>query len=226
LTYLTQLINKMNKKNRQKRDIQPSLRIYCEGEKTEPNYFKGYIAQNVLPNPRLRVEVIKTKKNVPGQLVDQAVSDKKKFPLSIFWVVYDRESEQDCPADKVHKPAYDKAQKNDISVAISNVCFEVWLLLHFQETAKPYNNYDDLRNNSVLRTECKKRGLIDYDKGDKAIFNVLKENEIKQARIRAERMNQQTKANAEPSWTKPYQWNPYTNVHQLLDAIDEFAKQA
>jgi len=218
------------KKDRPYRDVKPVLHIYCEGEKTEPNYLNDYIAKYFPTNRLLKVVKIETtKKNTPKQLVDEAVAAKaaaKKNSLDddIFWVVYDRESEQKY-SDKLHASAYEKAIKHDINLAISNVCFEAWLLLHFKDTNAQYTCYDDLRNKSVLRTECQKRGISDYDKGNKAIFTKLKKNEIEIARERAIRINEQTKISADPSRTKPYQWNPYTDVYKLLDAIDEFANK-
>jgi hypothetical protein len=208
--------------DRPKKEVKPVLHIFCEGEKTEPNYLNGYI-DKFYPTIRPLIKIEPTKKNTPKELVTEALTFKKKSPdWDFFWVAYDRESEQKY-TDNHHAQAYDKAQNNTISLAISNVCFEVWLLLHFQETTKPYSNYDDLRDNSKLRNYCKQRGLPDYDKGNKAIFGVLKENEIRDARIRANRINKQTEESAAPSRTKPYQWNPYTGVYKLLFAIDKFA---
>lgn len=112
-------------------------------------------------------------------------------------------------------------KKHNIKISLSNVCFEVWLLLHFQNTVAAYSSYDDLRNNSNLRKECKNHGIKDYDKGDKEIFDVISEN-IDKAKDRAEKMNEATTNSANPSWTKPYQLNPYTDVHKLLEAIDKF----
>ncbi len=167
------------KNNRPKKEIKPVLHIYCEGEKTEPNYLNGYIDKFFPTNRRLKVIKIEaTKKNTPKQLVDEAVTAKiaaikNSLDEDVFWVVYDRESEQKY-TDALHALAYDKGQKHGISIAISNVCFEAWLLLHFQDTTASYSCYDDLRNNSVLRAECKIRGLIDYDKFRHATSNVFR----------------------------------------------------
>lgn len=216
------------KNNRPDRDVKPVFHIYCEGEKTEPNYINGYI-DKFFPTLRPLIKVEPTKKNTPVQLVNvavaaQAAAKKNSLDEDVFWVAYDRESEQKYK-DVLHAQAHDKAKSHGISVAISNVCFEIWLLLHFQHTNASYSCYDDLRNSSVLRAECKKRGLSDYDKGDKLIFTILKKDEIKDARERAIRINKQTENSADPSRTKPYQWNPYTDVYKLLDAIDNFAKE-
>jgi len=213
------------KRSNSNKDVKPVFHIYCEGE-TEEYYLEGYINKFYSGNRRLKViKIEKTAKNKGKELVTEAIECKKKCPKGdLFWVVYDLESEQEY-FDELHKIAYDKAEPKNISIAISNVCFEVWLLLHFQETVKPYNDYEDLRAHSQLQEKCKERGLSDYDKGNKQLFEIFEKIEIDQARKRAERMNQSTKNSANCSWTKPYQWNPYTNIYELLDAIDKFASE-
>ncbi|WP_082881018.1 RloB family protein [Methylomonas sp. DH-1] len=173
------------RKNRQEQKLKPVLRIYCEGAKTEPNYLQGYIDRFFPTNRLLKVIRIEdTKKNTPKQLVDEAVVAKKVANKSglndSFWVVYDRESEIKY-SEELHRNAYKKAQRNDVAVVLSNVCFEVWLLLHFQHTAAPYSCYDELRKNSPLRQEFRKRGISDYDKGEKTIFSLFSEQEIQNA---------------------------------------------
>lgn len=218
-----------SRKDRTEKNLKPVLRIYCEGAKTEPNYIQGYLDKFFSANRRLRIVRIEdTKKNTPKQLVDEAVSAKqraKKDGLTdSYWVVYDRESEHKY-SEQLHHDAYNKAQKNDVCVSLSNVCFEVWLLLHFVSTTASYSCYDDLRNNSTLRQECLNRGMTDYDKGEKAIFTIFSDVEIQQARSRAQTMNEQVLRGADPSHTFPYQLNPYTDVYKLLDKIDEIAQE-
>ena len=61
-----------------KRELKPVLHIFCEGEKTEPNYINGYLKKFCPGNRRLKViKVEKTRKNTPVQLVDEAVTLKK-----------------------------------------------------------------------------------------------------------------------------------------------------
>jgi hypothetical protein len=60
-----------------------------------------------------------------------------------------------------------------------------------------------------------------YEKGGKYRFA---SEQIAAARSNAKRMNKQTISGADPAWTQPHQWNPYTNVFELLDAIDVFGK--
>ncbi len=215
-------------KKRNKAEKQPFrvFHIYCEGEKTEPNYLRSYIVQR-FPGCRLLIVIEPTNKNTPVQLVEEAIEKQKEQQKAgatedIFWVVYDRESEQGYTNDR-HTKAREKAQAKDIQIALSNVCFEVWLLLHFQETVPPYSNYDDLIRNSPLRQHFCKHGLSDYDKGSKDIFKIVSA-QIGTARTRAKQLNTQTQNSADAAATQPHQWNPYTDVYKLLDAIDEFGR--
>ena len=203
------------KRKRQIQYFKPRLHIFCEGEKTEPNYLNGYL-EGHCPGTRLMV-VEKTNKNTPVQLVKVAINakkDKKNNPDGdIFWVVYDRESTTKYP-NSLHAEALGMAKQHGVNIALSNVCFEVWILLHFQNTSAPYDSYDDLYKHSNLKQYIPK-----YDKGTKRKFST---EEIKNARKHAKVLNENTENGAAPNWTKPHQWNPYTDVYKLLDAIDEF----
>lgn len=192
----------------------PRLHIFCEGEKTEPQYLLGYVETH-FPGTKLS-PVRKTDKNTPVQLVEEAIAAKKNNPDDDeFWVVYDREAANKYP-DGLHAEARIKAKAEGINIALSNVCFEVWILLHFQATVAPYDSYTDLRKNSYLT-----KHIPGYDKGAKRSFS---DEEVCMARKNAAKLNSQTIAGANPEWTQPHQWNPYTDVHTLLDAIDEFGK--
>lgn len=205
------------KQKRQQRDLKPRLHIFCEGEKTEPNYLNGYI-ERCFPGTQLTL-VRKTKKNTPVQLVKEAIAEKscRDTPEEDqFWVVYDRESPNKY-STALHAEAFDKAKANGIKIAFSNVCFEVWLLLHFQAAVPARNSCADLCTRSLL-----KKYIPDYAKGVKRSYTAA---EVSLARKNAIKLNKQTIAGANASSTKPYQWNPYTNVHELLDEMDVHEKK-
>jgi hypothetical protein len=86
---------KTRKKNT--RQVKPKIYIFCEGEKTEPSYIR-------LKKAAQQVNIEKTKKNTPVQLVDAAIkfSGKSDYENDQVWVVYDRESEHKYP-DQLQK---------------------------------------------------------------------------------------------------------------------------
>ncbi|GHT87867.1 hypothetical protein AGMMS49960_02560 [Betaproteobacteria bacterium] len=206
------------------RSIAPKLHIFCEGEKTEPDYFRHYLSlkdkESLSGSSRDPVVVIEQrKKNTPVQLVEEAVDKKKNYlEGDEVWVVYDRESEGRYP-DSLHAKARKKADANGVRIALSNVCFEFWLLLHFEYTAAAYNSCDQLLENSKLA----RQHIPNYEKGKARKYS---DKEIEMARKNAVRLNQQTMNGADPAWTQPHQWNPYTDVYKLLDAIDAWLSEA
>lgn len=200
-----------------------TLRIFCEGEKTEPNYIGGYIA--TLPNEERKaiIEVQKTRKCTAVQLVEEAIKLKRSpesLPDDEFWVVYDRESPAKY-SDALHAQAYDKALKFGVNVAICNVCFEYWLLLHFIDTDAPYQSYDDLKKNSALSNEVRQLCGCDYEKSSPYIFDALKDK-VSAARKRGERINKNGKDLAKKRGGRPFQINPYVGIVDLLQAMDDF----
>ena len=198
-----------------RRSLRPRLHIFCEGEKTEPNYLRGYIERKFLGTKLAPVR--ETSKNTPVQLVEEAIKEKNNNPPGdLFWVVFDREAENKY-TDALHNEARNKAKAAGVKIAFSNVCFEVWILLHFQASAAAYNNCADLLKRSTLKTY-----IEDYGKAKKRLFS---EREISAARMNAKALNQRTKAGADPTWRHPHQWNPYTDVYKLLDAIDVFGEK-
>lgn len=212
------------KKAPQNKTLGSVLHIYCEGEKTEPNYIQSYIDRNYPGNRSVSraVKIEDTRKNTPKQLVDVAVRHKKQPHCpegDVFWVVYDRESTIKYP-DALHADASKKAKDNGVNVALSNICFELWLLLHFRRNAASYSSYSDLIANSPLRDELQKMGIHSYEKGDR-IFSRI-QGGVSEARERAATMNAETKRLAANAEAKPHQLNPYTELGVLLDAIDNF----
>ncbi len=203
-----------NKQKKQKK-IEPVFHIFCEGEKTEPYYINGYI-DYFHSEHRNIILVEDTNKNTPVQLVETAIKAKESSPDNdVFWVVFDRESIVKYP-HKFHIDAKQKAESNGIEIAISNICFEFWLLLHLKYTTAGYINYDDLIKNSELKKLLKEKGLKkDYDKADTQIFALLK-NDISKAISNADKVCIRAIDTAEAGKVSPCYFNAYTDFHELL----------
>lgn len=200
-----------------------TLRIFCEGEETEPNYLRGYLRSIQADRRQTVVELEKTRKTTPVQLVEEAIRVKESpasLPDDEYWAVYDRESTAKYP-EELHQKAFELARRERVGVAISNVCFEYWILLHFVETSAPYASYDDLKRNSALENEIKKASGRSYDKAFGSIFDCV-EPFLTDARVRALRLNASGLSSAQAGRRRAYQINPFIGVVDLLDAIDRF----
>jgi hypothetical protein len=215
------------KRGEKNKKLKPVIHIFCEGEKTEPIYLNGYLSKFHSSNRRLQVvKVEKTKKNTPVQLVEEAIKLKEDSITpnhDVFWVVYDREANSKY-SDSLHQKALDKAKVANIHVSLTNVCFEVWLLLHLVDSTASYSSCKNLLTESPIKAKLKDLGIKKYDKADKKIFDVISSS-IDKAKKRAKKMNSATLKSSYNSVDKPHLLNPYTGVPELLDAIDEFVKE-
>jgi len=203
--------------------VKPVFHIFCEGEKTEPYYIKGYIS-HFHSEYRNIIIVENTKKNTPVQLVETAINHKSRENVQdIYWVVFDRESVTKYP-HKLHLTARSLAARNNIEIAFSNVCFEIWLLFHLTYSTASYDSCDDLLKNSPLESLLKKKGIKSYDKGLVYLFDSLK-NDIEKAKKNSIKINEAAFKTAEKGKTSPCYLNPYTDVHELFIDIDNFVSK-
>jgi hypothetical protein len=105
--------------------------IFCEGEASEPDYIYAVKRlPHVLRNIAINIE-IDPERGVPMTLVERAATRLKSDPeIDECWCVFDVEWPR-------HHPNLDRALRvaaaNGIKVAVSNPCFELWLILHFQD---------------------------------------------------------------------------------------------
>lgn len=115
--------------------------IVCEGEETEPNYFRALRQKFRLSN--LNVQVFPGK-GAPINVVNFAIDEKKKLgePTDEVWCVLDTESLANNPTLKT---AVEKAKKSKINLAISNPCFEYWYYIHFDESSRPFANGQEMK---------------------------------------------------------------------------------
>lgn len=208
------------KKKGTSKKVDPVLRIFCEGEKTEPQYLRGFINQFFSKHRRILV-VEKTDKNTPLELVQVAI-DSKRYGSEddVVWVVYDRESVHKYSHEK-HAEARKLADDNGINIAFSNVCFEYWILLHFIDTSACYQSCANLLSESKLKAELKKIGINNYEKGLATLFDSIKDN-LQLAIERAEKIIANHKKTAEVGKEAPHFLNPYVDFHHLLIDMDNF----
>ncbi|GLQ06832.1 RloB family protein [Sneathiella chinensis] len=202
--------------------IKKKLRVFCEGEKTEPLYINGYIRHFRIDN-KTSVEVMNCRKNTPVELVQAAISFKnsdKSIDGDEFWVVYDRESSNRYSRD-LHMQAWDNACRNNVNIALNNVCFEFWILLHFIDSSAAYHSFDDLKKNSTLFSKVEQHCGEKYDKASAILFEKIKDM-IPLAQSRALKINRSGLDTAGAK-CKPFDINPYTNMPTLLEAIKNFS---
>jgi hypothetical protein len=173
------------------REKLPRILIVCEGEKTEPLYFKGFKITSV----RLEVE--------PAGAVHYSVVERAKQMREIdpdydeVWCVFDRDKHAANPRDvEKFNSAIALAKNNQISIAYSNDAFELWYLLHFI--------YFDTSITRADYVKKLKKILGSYVKNDPKMYFKLEDKmdvAIKNAKRLYNNSNKNDPANADPSTT-------------------------
>jgi hypothetical protein len=110
----------------------------------------------------------------PVSLVQFAAQKRDIVGCDEVWCVVDVD---DFDVSK----ALTAATKKDVNLAISNPCFEYWLLLHFELCAAPLTCFDDVRSRLI-------RHLPRYDKSKLcfADFAPGVDDAVQRARFRCE----------------------------------------
>ncbi|MFB2768241.1 RloB family protein [Pelatocladus sp. BLCC-F211] len=114
------------------RELRKRFLIVCEGEETEPNYFRSF------RTPGLVIAVHGIGAN-PSRLVEKAKELHSQDEYDQIWCVFDRDSwsKQDF------NNAIQNAKVQGFDVAYSNEAFELWYILHFEylNTGLPREEY-------------------------------------------------------------------------------------
>jgi hypothetical protein len=200
----------------------PYIRLFCEGDKTEPNYFNGYFKAKGFNQPNM---ASKPKDHSPKGIVKAAKSEYKKakslgFPDNkiFIWAVFDRDGHQGIP------DAIEMLRNTPIGVAFSNICFEYWVLLHFESTSKSFRNCDEVI--SYIHQNHDK----DYGKAndhytrlkDKIPSAINRTQQIARNQGQhAERPNSMVDGTNDPTCPDSPNWtlNPYTDVHLIFESL-------
>ncbi|MCP4339548.1 MAG: RloB domain-containing protein [Desulfobulbaceae bacterium] len=193
-----------------KRDPYDKVLIVCEGERTEPWYFR-----ELFNHLRLNTANVRITNNTAGS-APQTVA---KFAIA----VYRKDKEYDkvfCVIDRDTHPRFREAldiirrvqltKGHTIQAVASTPCFEYWLLLHFRKTTKNYYSGPGSACQRVISDLKKQPGMDDYEKGSNEIFNLTS------ARLdQAITYSKSILADREAAGTD----NPSTKVHELVEYL-------
>lgn len=170
--------------------------IATEGKDTERIYFKALA--NEYMNPRVHVHMLERgidEKNnsSPEHVLNQLNDFKKKYELETddeLWVVIDRDS---WTARMLSGVALECSKDDNMRMALSNPCIELWLLLHLvdpapltqEELQQWFNNKKKSKNaDPYLKVRLRKE-LGSYHESRYDVERLIKNVEIaiKRARL-------------------------------------------
>ena len=190
------------------RQPRKTLAVFCEGERTEPEYLEALKREPAVRDVAavdLRVET-KGEGSVPLTLVRMAIAAQEKASreegeIDEFWCVFDVEWPKNHPG---LKQALDLARRHGIKLAVSNPCFELWLLLHF------WDHRAWLDNDAARRLRRSHDGQA--DKGlDGAVYMARRAVAAKHASA--------LEALHARNGTKFPEDNPSSGMHRLIAAV-------
>lgn len=150
-----------------------AILVVCEDQKAAPKYFKGLVARLRLPTSRV-IEVTGDCGSAPSSVVQEA--DAKRREARADGIAYD---EVYCVFDRdahsTFASAIVDAKKRGLTPIPSVPCFELWLLLHYKYSTRPYAASKKYSVCEVL-IEDLKINIPDYSKGKLDIFSATHEN--------------------------------------------------
>lgn len=200
----------------QNREIKKSFRIYCEGQSTEPEYFKAFPITT-----EYKVETIglgRSKTALVKKVVQLEAKIIEKDPDCEIWVVFDKDERGNPKDNEDFDKSIQLADNNGFKVAYSNDSFELWFVLHFK-----YTDVDVLR--SVYYDYLSDMLVCSYEKEgknkdfSKKLYSKLLEKQPK-AIENAEKLHQN-----HINTNKYSDKKPYTSVYKLVKELNKCIKK-
>jgi len=193
-----------NVRREETRLIRDRILIVCEGEKTEPNYFRKFPVQIDLVELNVTGIGANTLSLVKETIRYRDEAVRKRKPYNQVWCVFDRD---EFPAANF-KEAFRLANAQGVRVAYSNQCFELWYMLHF------------CFNDAALHRHAYGKKLTEfmgrkYLKNDEKMYNDLKDRQWTAMQNARKLLNRYSPCNSEGD-------DPSTTVHLLVEILNEF----
>lgn len=195
--------------------------IFCEGEQTEPLYFKGFekaIKDNAIYKNVVHIYV----KGVGAEtlrVIDEAERFVRENQLkdAKIWCVYDKDSFPSQNFNAVSERAKVlNDQQDDVvyHVAWSNQCIEYWFILHFEFYIADNHRKDYCK---FLDSKFRDFGCPKYTKNNKDLFNIMTtEGNPKQAIRWAEKRMEECAGKTDTLSA------PATKVHLLVKELAKY----
>lgn len=196
--------NRPRKLNRSRKgvDQRSVVAVLTEGEVTEPEYVK--ILKSIYREVNIQI-IDRYAGSTPEILVNKALdyqrnTDKRNPKYDEIWCLFDRNEHPNIEA------VIQKARNNNIKTAITNPCFELWLVLH-QENQSGYVSKENIQKRSQSLGITEGKHLSETGK------KLLREK-YEDAKRRAQRLEKQHIGNGSKSWE-----NPSSQVWKFVDRL-------
>lgn len=204
----------MNKNNRHRKlnrspkniDQRHVVAVLTEGKVTEPEYVK--ILKSIYRE--VNIKIINRGKGSPKTLVNKAINYQSKLDNSNpdydeIWCIFDVDEHRDIEG------AIQESRDSGINIAISNPCFELWLVWHYQDQTGSIHRH-------AIQSRAKKLGITD---GKKITAKAQKEllDRYNDAKTRAKELESKHEGDGSKSWK-----NPSSQVWRFVDRLALFSE--
>jgi hypothetical protein len=189
--------------------------IVVEGRATERQYFEGLRAKLELhadvdvvhPNATDPMNIVRRAVKLRDDKAERAGKSVTADAYSRVWVVFDTEAPDHVRRQQI-PAALVLAKKEKIRVAVSNIAFELWLLLHYRARPGGFNHCP------ALIAALKKYGIPEYAKDKPLPLHELLDPLFlaKAHKHAADCRRHHRESNGD--------WNPSTRVDRLVEALN------
>jgi RloB-like protein len=219
-------LKRFNRVEKKRRENSKEIRVYflivCEGQQTEPNYFKSFKT-----NVKSFVYIIDAlgKGTNTKDLVKKTIAqrDKSSQIYDSVWVVFDKDSF----TPNNFNGAIQLAETNGIKSGWTNEAFELWYLLHFQyrNTTMSRDDYKkaiekEINTKIEAESKNKKPKKFEYKKNSENMYAILeKYGNQKQAIKNASKLIENHTCDNFAIH------NPCTRIHLLVEELNGDSKE-
>lgn len=193
------------------RNYSKRLLIVCEDGKSSKFYFESFKRDEKLKRhlASVSIEVVQPKDHSPVGLVTDAKIKKQKAkkdrnPYDEIWIVLDKDYHANI------EKAFDMAYANKFKIALSVICFEYWILLHFEKTNRPFRKCADII--SYIR----KNHHPEYLKQENTYYNL--KDKVGIAINNGKWIVKQSQSDVDRG-IKIYELAAYSDVHLLVERL-------
>lgn len=181
--------------------------IATEGDRDEPDYFYHLQNSDFIDGRKVQIEIIPSgTKSAPEYIIEalEKIATKNELkPIDQLWYMSDVDHNASPNHIKNFKRALTDCDKKKYFVAISNPCFQVWLLLHFVDPAE----LSDMKDGTQLKEMLRQVG--GYTKEFHLKCGSILDGNVELAIKRAEQLSPDADSDKWPS-------TPGTQVHLLV----------
>lgn len=167
--------NRSRKLNRSRRGVEQRsvVAVFTEGRITEPQYVK--VLKGIYRGVNVQI-IERYAGSSPEVLVKKALDYQRNVECDEIWCLFDKNDHLDIEVEEVIQ----NARKNNIMTAITNPCFELWLVLHQEDQFGGYVSKKDIQKRSQTLGLTNGKHLSDTGKKlSREKYDVAKTNALR-----------------------------------------------